>query len=50
MTDEQITRFIQHYERITRHMLHETPGRADLTLQLNEDRRVTDVIWPSRRK
>jgi len=50
MTDEQISRFIQHYERITRHMLRETPGRADLTLQLNEDRRVTDVIWPSRRK
>src|SRR3546814_18996518 len=32
--------FIQYYERLTRHILTEMPGRADLTLYLNPDRRV----------
>ena len=32
--------FIQHYERLTRHILAEMPGRADLTLYLDPDRRV----------
>lgn len=40
MTDAQIARFIQHYERITRAVLAEMPGRADLTLLLDRDRRV----------
>ncbi|WP_343520605.1 kinase [Sphingomonas sp.] len=40
MTDAQIMRFIQHYERITRAILAEMPGRADLTLRLDSDRRV----------
>lgn len=44
MSDEEVARFIQHFERITRHMLAEAPGRADLTLQLDEARRVVDVI------
>lgn len=41
MTDAQIARFIQHYERITRAILQEMPGRADLTLRLDPDREVT---------
>ncbi|WP_447728132.1 kinase [Sphingomonas koreensis] len=40
MTDAQVARFIQHYERITRAILAEMPGRADLTLQLDPDRGV----------
>lgn len=40
MSDDEITRFIQHFERITRHMLDEAPRRADLTLHLDEARRV----------
>ncbi|WP_184096494.1 kinase [Sphingopyxis panaciterrulae] len=32
--------FIQYYERLTRHILTEMPGRADLTLHLDPDRRV----------
>ena len=40
MTDAQMARFIQHYERITRAILHEMPGRADLTLHLDSERRV----------
>lgn len=40
MSDAQIVRFIQHYERITRAILHEMPARADLTLHLDRDRAV----------
>ncbi|MEN9683157.1 MAG: hypothetical protein RLZZ427_908 [Pseudomonadota bacterium] len=40
MTPAQVTRFIQHYERLTRHILTEMPGRADLTVQLDRQRRV----------
>jgi D-glycerate 3-kinase len=38
MSDAQIARFIQHYERLTRHILGDMPHYADLTLPLNEDR------------
>ena len=40
MTDAQVARFIQHYERITRAILQEMPGRADLTLRLGPSREV----------
>jgi D-glycerate 3-kinase len=40
MTDAQVARFVQHYERITRAILQEMPGRADLTLRLDPDREV----------
>ncbi len=43
MTDAAIARFVAHYERLTRHILVEMPGRADLTLHLAPDRRVTRV-------
>lgn len=35
-----VARFVQHYERLTRHILHEMPARADLTLLLDADRRL----------
>lgn len=40
MTDEQLARFIQHYERLTKHVLIEMPPRADLVIRLSEDRSV----------
>jgi D-glycerate 3-kinase len=40
MADSQIERFVQHYERLTRHILAEMPARADLVLRLDENRRV----------
>lgn len=40
MTDDQVSRFIQFYERLTRHILAEMPGRADLTLRLDAARLV----------
>ena len=38
MDDATLTRFIQHYERITRHMLDDMPHRADMLIQLNTQR------------
>ncbi len=37
-----IGRFVQHYERLTRWILTEMPERADLTLRLDEERRLLD--------
>ncbi|MBT8441471.1 MAG: hypothetical protein KJO76_03715, partial [Gammaproteobacteria bacterium] len=42
MTDAQVTRFIQFYERITRSNLRLLPGRADIVLQLDEDHRCRE--------
>ena len=38
MGDDDVARFIKHYERLTRHILVEMPERADLVATLNEDR------------
>lgn len=40
MSDEALARFIQHYERLTKHVLIEMPGRADLVIHLAPDRSV----------
>lgn len=40
MSDAEVARFIQHYERLTRHILIEMPGRADLVIRLSPDRQV----------
>lgn len=43
MDEAAVARFVQHYERLTRHILHEMPGRADLVLQLSADRSCREV-------
>jgi D-glycerate 3-kinase len=40
MSDGDLARFIQHYERLTKHLLIEMPPRADLVIRLAEDRSV----------
>lgn len=40
MPDSAIRRFVQHYERLTRHILDEMPSRADVVLRLDKNRRV----------
>jgi D-glycerate 3-kinase len=40
MSDSEIGRFIQHYERLTRHILQTMPAYADLTLQLDSSRNM----------
>ena len=42
MSDAAVARFIQHYERLTRHMLAEMPSRADLVIRLAADRSVAN--------
>ncbi|MDG2005419.1 MAG: zeta toxin family protein [Novosphingobium sp.] len=43
MNKEQVARFIQHYERLTRHMLAEMPERADLLVRLDHQRRAVEI-------
>lgn len=38
MSDAEVGRFVQHYERLTRWILEEMPERADWTVRLNADR------------
>jgi D-glycerate 3-kinase len=40
MSDMEVTRFIQYYERLTRHILRTMPDYADLTLQLDSSRNM----------
>ncbi len=40
MSDTEVGRFIQHYERLTRHILQTMPDYADLTLQLDSSRNM----------
>lgn len=43
MSPPEVARFIQHYERLTRWILEEMPGRADLTVRLGENREVLSL-------
>ena len=40
MNDEQLGRFIMHYERLTRWMLREMPTRADVVFAMDSDRAI----------
>ena len=44
MDPGEVARFVQHYERLTRHMLAELPGRADVVVRLGEGREVLGVV------
>jgi len=43
MSEAAVVRFIAHYERLTRHVLDEMPGRADLVLWLDPYRSCSRV-------
>ena len=43
MTDEQVDRFIMHYERLTRHILSEMPDRANIVFDLDESHSAARV-------
>ena len=36
MSDQEVDRFIMHYERLTRHILYEMPQRADIVFSLDD--------------
>jgi D-glycerate 3-kinase len=40
LTDQELAVFVQHYERLTRHILANDPARADVVVRLGRDRRV----------
>ncbi len=48
MTRPQLQRFIQHYERITRHTLAEMTHRADCVFALGEDHQIMSVNYASK--
>lgn len=48
MDDEQITRFIMHYERLTRWMFQEMPDRADCVLELSHDHSIATAKYLKR--
>ena len=43
MSSEELKRFIQHYERITRHCLAEMPQHADVVMQINAQHQIDKV-------
>jgi D-glycerate 3-kinase len=50
MRIDELSFFIQHYERLTRHMMTEIPARAHLTLHLDARRRIVGVSEPRWRR
>jgi D-glycerate 3-kinase len=44
MNDAELKRFIQHYERISRHTLSHLPAVADIVLPVAADHSITDII------
>lgn len=47
MSEQQINRFIMHYERLTRAMLAEMPGRADVVMELNKQHQIETIQFAS---
>lgn len=48
MSDEQLERFIQHYDRLTQAMLDEAPRYADVVVRLDATRQALDVVFNTR--
>lgn len=44
MNEAQIARFIQHYQRITQHLLHTLPQKADVVFELDDNREIKNRI------
>ena len=44
MDDKQLKRFIQHYERISRHTLAQLPHSADVVLPIAADHSITGIV------
>jgi len=43
MSDPQVARFVQHYERLSRHIAREAPHRADVVVWLDEARQPIQI-------
>lgn len=44
MSPKELQRFIQHYERISRHTLDKLPAKADIVLPLNDKHLIDRII------
>ena len=44
MNETELARFIQHYERITRHTLEHLPSTADIVLPIADDHSITGIV------
>jgi len=44
MSNRELQRFIQHYERISRHTLNKLPSLADIVIPINEDHSIERII------
>lgn len=44
MSDKQIERFIQYFERLTKHGLTSLPARSDIVISLNEKRDIENCV------
>jgi D-glycerate 3-kinase len=44
MNDTELQRFIQHYERISRHTLEHLPALADVVLPVAADHSITGIV------
>lgn len=44
MSEDQLRRFVEHFERITRHCLSTLPGKADLVYELNARQEITGMF------
>lgn len=42
LDEDELVRFISHYERLTRHMLKEMPERADILFEIDREQRPKD--------
>lgn len=49
MSDCEVARFVMHYERLTRHLLADLPGRADVVVSLEADHAVGKVRYATQR-
>ena len=45
MSNSEVARFVMHYERLTRHLLVDLPGRADAVVSLSADHAVTGLAF-----
>jgi D-glycerate 3-kinase len=43
MDQMALRRFIMHYERLTKHQLHEVSERADAVLSLDQDHQIAKI-------
>jgi D-glycerate 3-kinase len=47
MSEQQILRFISHFQRVTENILNEMPNRADHLFTLGQFREITGYSQPS---